>query len=619
MLSRPLPRANSLAIFFFVWTISALYLGLNLNRGWVPHDEGILSQSAERVLNRELPHRDFDEPYTGGLTYLNAAAFRVFGVDLMVLRWLLFAVFLVWVPIVFAIAREFCSSWPAAAVTLLAVVWSVPNYPAAMPSWYCLFLATFGIFALLRYISSPRAGWLVAAGICGGLSVLVKTPGLFYIAGVLLFLVFREQQTSKHSASTSDAVRSPVYGAFVVSSLALFMVVLAWVAMRPASASEFVHFVLPSLALSSLLVIREREESSATSWVRFKRFYSLSLPFLAGVAVPLSVFAALFWRSGALQPLLTNLFVNQLQRFTDARLAPPHWLFEFFAIPIAYFLFQNARSSRPSVLPVLSQVLLALALLMVCRRSVLAFLLVLDSVRATVPLLAAAVAILLYLRRKSREDGAQDQRIMLLVSVVSTLSLIQVPYAGPLYFCYFAALFFLALAAVFSLPPHRSTLNLAVAGAFLAVFAMFVFRPASIAAFEFERLPAFPNARLNLLRAGNLRVFDDQAATYQALIPSVIQHAAGKPILAGPDCPQIYFLSGLPNPTPFFFDFFEPPAKYKAHLREQLARPDFIKVVVVNDAPAFSRPYRDMILAALAEAHFSESRKFDKFEVFWRP
>ena len=43
-----------------------------LDRGWIPHDEGQLGHTAERIVNSELPHRDFVEPYTGGLSYLHA-------------------------------------------------------------------------------------------------------------------------------------------------------------------------------------------------------------------------------------------------------------------------------------------------------------------------------------------------------------------------------------------------------------------------------------------------------------------------------------------------------------------------------------------------------------------
>src|SRR5437879_9279414 len=187
------PNRWKFTVFLFLLCLlSATYLGMNLKRGWVPHDEGTLGQSAERLMRGELPHRDFNQPYTGGLAYLDAAAFRLFGVNLIVLRYILFAFFLLWVPAVFAIALEFCAPWPAAGITLLAVAWSVPNYPAAMPSWFCLFFATFGVLALLWHLHLMRPFWLVAAGLCGGVSFLVKTPGPYFVAGVLLFLVYLE-------------------------------------------------------------------------------------------------------------------------------------------------------------------------------------------------------------------------------------------------------------------------------------------------------------------------------------------------------------------------------------------------------------------------------------------
>src|SRR2546430_188468 len=49
-----------------VWALSGLVVGRHLTRGWVPHDEGSLAQSAERVLAGGEPHRGFDEPYNGG-------------------------------------------------------------------------------------------------------------------------------------------------------------------------------------------------------------------------------------------------------------------------------------------------------------------------------------------------------------------------------------------------------------------------------------------------------------------------------------------------------------------------------------------------------------------------
>jgi hypothetical protein len=85
MSESPVTTRWSTIIFLLVWMFSVTYVACNLKRGWVPHDEGILAQAAERILHGEMPHRDFDDPYTGGLSYLNAAGFRMLGTNLLTL------------------------------------------------------------------------------------------------------------------------------------------------------------------------------------------------------------------------------------------------------------------------------------------------------------------------------------------------------------------------------------------------------------------------------------------------------------------------------------------------------------------------------------------------------
>lgn len=121
------------------WRLATLVIGalvtfLNIDRGWYPHDEGANGQTAERVLHGEVPYRDFDEPYTGLLTYVHALAFKLGGVRLPVLRIPLYIATLLWLAAFFAIAVRFVSPAAAGAITLAALVWSVPNYPASMPS-----------------------------------------------------------------------------------------------------------------------------------------------------------------------------------------------------------------------------------------------------------------------------------------------------------------------------------------------------------------------------------------------------------------------------------------------------------------------------------------------------
>src|SRR6266481_2509545 len=105
--SHPQTRTH-LLVFLVISAISIGYMATHLKRGWVPHDEGTLGQSAERVLNGELPHRDFDD-YTGGLTFVHALAFRALGINSGSMRIVLFVFFVPWVPAVFYVASRFCS------------------------------------------------------------------------------------------------------------------------------------------------------------------------------------------------------------------------------------------------------------------------------------------------------------------------------------------------------------------------------------------------------------------------------------------------------------------------------------------------------------------------------
>src|SRR4030095_10014222 len=122
--------------------------------GWIPHDDGMLAQIAERVLAGELPHRDFDDPYTGLLGYLHGLGLLTFGPSLRSLRLVLFAFTVAWLPAIYLVTRRFVPPLGAVLVTALALTWSVPNYFAGLPSYYNVFFATFGMLALVRHVET---------------------------------------------------------------------------------------------------------------------------------------------------------------------------------------------------------------------------------------------------------------------------------------------------------------------------------------------------------------------------------------------------------------------------------------------------------------------------------
>jgi len=159
-----------------------------LNRGWVTHDEGALAQSAERVLQGDIPITISTRFIRAGLSYLNALGFHVFGTQLSSLRYVLYLFFLAWVPSVYYVASRLYPP-PLRSCHTARRGLGVPNYAAAMPSWYNLFFASFGVgsvCATSRLGASGGCSLRASAVVC----LFCSRSAAFFIAGILLFLLF---------------------------------------------------------------------------------------------------------------------------------------------------------------------------------------------------------------------------------------------------------------------------------------------------------------------------------------------------------------------------------------------------------------------------------------------
>jgi hypothetical protein len=619
MLGTPPNRRASAVALCLVMVLSAIYLGMNLKRGWIPWDEGILGQSAERVLNGEIPHKDFNDAYTGGLSYLDAFIFRLFGINLSYLRNFLFACFLLWVPAVYSLARDFLRPWTAGAVTLLAVAWSVPNYPAAMPSWFLLFLTTFGTLALSKYATQPKMHWLILAGLCGGLSFLFKTVGLYFIAGGLIFLVFREQDLARTETDTSQNHRTPTFVGFLILCLVIFLSCLIKLVMVPADTPELLHYVLPSLAIASLLAVREFAPSTLPSRQRFSTLFAMAIPFLGAAALPILLCFSFYWWHGALTPFVKEVFVLALRRIQYAHLSPPGLILELPSI-VAALIFFAILKLEGAVRVLFSIAVIAIGALVLCTSasSHLSSTLALSSLRGVIPAVVITLAFIRIGKSAPQRDFWMDQRIFLLFSVTALFSIIQFPYAAPIYFCYVAPLAILLLAALLSRLKNAPHSVLYAGGIFYLCFAVIVFRPYAVNIGYKSGQPGDQVVPLTMPRAGNIRISRESSAQYEELIPFVSQLAAGAPIFAGPDCPEVYFLSGLKNPTPILFDFLQDPNEYNTQVTRLLDQPGLIKVVVINNNPAFSGRNRGQLLP-IVNKHFTELRTIGVFAVYGRP
>jgi hypothetical protein len=612
----PPSTSRSRLLFFAVFVVSALYMARELKSGWVPSDEGTFGQSAERVLQGELPHRDFDEGYTGGETYLNALIFRILGIKLVNLRYTLYLFFLLWVPAIYYVASRLVSPPVSAAVTLLAVAWGPPNYTAPMPSWYNLFFATWGIAAILRYLEGHGRSWLFLAGICGGASFTFKQSGLYFIAGVLLFLVFRERLST--AAPSRPGNEDLLFRSFVVASIVLYEIVVFRLLRNTAYPIVLLYFLVPNLAIGFLLIWCEFSSASR----RNRRFAFLSresLPFLAGVILPIIIFLAPNIATGSLKQFEHDAFQLIGRRFVYATLPPIRGhsiltaLANLLLIPLPFMV--EARVQK--AIGVLALVGTPGILWMALYKSAI-YRAIWHTIWLALPTMIVIGACLMMRRFRSEAAAkpAQLQKVFLLLSVTATCCLIQFPFTAPIYLCYVAPLAILSAAGLISLIPRPPRLMLA--GAFCLLFSYVVFEvtPGFVYNMGVQYSADRRTDKLTLPRVGGLRVFPQSAATYERLRTVLAAHANGEFIYATPDCPEVYFLYGFRNPTRTFFDFSDEPAGRTERIVSAI-REHAIQLVVLNSNPQYS-PSVPADLRQALESGFQNRETVGSFEVRWK-
>jgi len=604
-------RLNRMGMALAVtWVVAVGYAASGLTRGWYPHDEGTLGQSADRVLAGQLPHRDYDEIYTGGLAYADAIAFRVFGADLVSPRIVLLFVFAVWVVGMFYVASRFFGPIPAGGVTLAAVAWSMPNYSAAMPSWFNLFFAGLGAACLIRHTETGAARWLFWAGVCGGLSCLCKIIGLYYIAGALLFIVYREQ---------SSAVESPEQGAtwyrvLVGGALLLFLAALLDLLKGRWTGGDLGLFVLPSTLLVTLLLVREPGRGAAGP-----RLVALarSVGFLAaGVAVPVLLFLLPYIFSRSLGSIAYDVFVAPTRRFTFAAWrAPglnttPNAL--LFIVPVALYWLVPAWRRWTAIG---SAVLLATVWFLTFKGNY--YRIEWNAFQWIVPLAVIAGVIALWPKSGGEGSAVRGEQTFAVLAVTAVAQLVQFPFSHQVYFLYIAPLGMVAAAVVLGIEFERAVSWRVFGGALLLLAILFPLRWIR-PGFTNDLGVRYRRVTMSALLPGrgHLWVTPEDSAEYVGMTTLVAAHTRGAYVYATPDCPEVNYLTGTENPTRTLFDFFDDPVDRTARI---LARLDTTgtNVVLLNSKPGFSGPVPTDLAAALA-VQYPHAATIGRFEVRWR-
>lgn len=563
-----------LSFFCLVLFFAALFFPhLVFRDGWIPHDEGFIGISASRIVNGEIPHADFQDGYSGGLSYVHALAFRVWGESVLTLRIVHLLAFQLFQLFFFWSAWKWLANWRTATLLLLLMtLWSAPNYPASMPSWYVAYFAYAAMISLVFGQQRARPGHAaLIAGVMAGLAFSVKVTGLYILmASALSIVYFSKSDGHKHWIVNCGPF--PLLKVLTISLLTVIPVAI----LLGARMLEIhgLYFYLPFILLliaSTTQMDRVEPARLMVEWVK------LGFGFALG-ALPLLL--TLVGRTPGLGAFINDVFIKPGIQVANATMPPPSLesigiaLLTLAAGLLSVFYSNKARPAI--ILLVVAAFLLAGSIQLVYQ-----------SVWTLLRLIPLLLMLWFLWRQRVNRIELVPAPYMTIAAFVCWLSLAQYPYAFGIYVFYciplFAAVLFIGLNSNKPVVQFYAR----VATLVLAAYAALWVNPGN-----FRTQGAFFTPRPVVQLAEDERIMikipPGHIEHYEKIVEHVRRHTSEhEPILAFPDIHEIYFLSDRTVPVSWSSDFFAPFESYTGYL--EVARKKGVKVMVVNQLPEFCR------------------------------
>jgi hypothetical protein len=197
----------------------------------VPTALGANLVPAERVLNGEVPYRDFYKIQTPGILLLNAGLFKVWGTSWISAASGVLVFKILTITLMFVIARRI-SSWKVAVVSAgLALVWLAPGGPfRPAPIQYEMLFIMAAIYCALRWLESRRRAFLFVAGFSVGMvAVFKQNVGVYAAIALLLSIVVNAgvsqcEETRKPRAITFSVIAAMAGVAIPLLGLLLYLI-----------------------------------------------------------------------------------------------------------------------------------------------------------------------------------------------------------------------------------------------------------------------------------------------------------------------------------------------------------------------------------------------------------
>lgn len=473
----------------------------------------------------------------------------------------------------FRILRRSLQVLPAALIASSTLVFGYLAYPSSMPTWWNVALGLAAADRLLRYSETGRLRFAAWAGIFVGVGMLIKSTGLYFAFALMLWLLsWEKSHTERWLFLITAGVSTLFFGT---------------IALRTFSLGSVAVVLVPWIVMCML----------GWSWIRFRVDPSPGMSdtrlaigtFAAAATLPVVLFVLPYLLSGNFQALWNGWVAHPSLRFGAAS-----GLLQIYPSAALILLLGLGAVVTAARITSIGTIVL------VGAGAGTAYSLINWGGFWTVALTIleySSVALIAFMGLTHLRRGAIRPEAWLAGCLLAAAAFVQIPFWASVYTMYIAPLAILAAALCLA----------SIADARWLAIGLFVLSIAAGAQMAVGRLTlAAPTQDL----AGSIALDVDRGGIrssadyffYNELVEHLSKYE-GQPIYAGPDSPEVYFLSGALNPSGVFFEVLVP--EWDPYSLPLFLEQHQIEAVVLNADRrfAFSEAVPPEIVAEIEKAY----------------
>jgi len=216
-----------------------------LTRGIITHDEGYILHSASKILDGQVPYRDFHFVYTPGSIYITALSFAIFSPTVLTSRILMIIISLVTVTLTYLIVmRSTNNKMYAILASIIFVAWGPSHTNFSWPVMYAISSGLLTMYLLSKSNNTTQKQLFLAGLLTFSVFWFKQNFGIAMALPIILFFLFNFDKKI-------TSILSFAYG--LIWGLIIFLIYLLATESFAPFIIDFLDFTLKRIVINGAL------------------------------------------------------------------------------------------------------------------------------------------------------------------------------------------------------------------------------------------------------------------------------------------------------------------------------------------------------------------------------